>query len=140
MKKIINGKVYDTQTAKFLGRYASEETSSLDRTEVSLYIKRTGEYFLFGEGGPRSRFAKYQGDGSFSGGWRITPLSYDKAREWAEHLDADQYISIFGEPDDEEGTEILSVSLPRDVAAKIRRAAQQEGMTLSGYIAAKMSV
>ena len=139
MKSIIKNKVYDTSTARFLGRYASEETSSLDRTEESLYIKRTGEYFLFGEGGPRSRFAQYQGDGSFSGGWRIIPLSYDKAREWAEeHLDADQYISIFGEPDDEEGTEILSVSLPRDVAARIRRSAQQEGMTLSGYIASRV--
>ena len=140
MKSIIKNKVYDTSTAKFLGRYATEETSSLDRAEESLYIKRTGEYFLFGEGGPRSRFAQYQGDGSFSGGWRIIPLSYDKAREWAEeHLDADQYISIFGEPDEEEGTEILSVSLPKDTAAKIRRAAQQEGLTISGYIA-KLSV
>ena len=142
MKKIINGKVYDTQTAKYLGYYTNNQTSDLDQVDIRLYVKRTGEYFICGEGGPRTRYAVYNGDQSYSSGWAITPLSYDQAQDWAaEHLDADEYIRILGDPGEgEEGTEILSVSLPKDVAAKIRRAAQQEGMTLSGYIAAKMSV
>ena len=37
MKKIINGKVYDTQTAKYLGYYTNNQTSDLDQVDIRLY-------------------------------------------------------------------------------------------------------
>jgi len=134
MKKIIKNRVYDTNTAKEIGCY-SNDMSGFDIVEEALYIKKTGEYFLHGHGGARTKYAKCDDYGSSSSGDRIIPMTYDEAREWAqERLDADKYISIFGDPEEESGTEIISISLPKAMAARIRREAQQEGITISGYI------
>lgn len=98
MKKIINGKKYDTETAKVLA-----STSFLSRNDFGffcegLYIKRTGEFFLAGEGGPASKYAHRCDDGGFDGGEKIFPLTEEEAREWAEsNMTVDQYESVFGE-------------------------------------------
>jgi hypothetical protein len=42
MRKIINGRVYDTDIAFVVGEYASESTG----ITATLYWKRTNEYFL----------------------------------------------------------------------------------------------
>lgn len=99
MKKIINGKKYDTETAKKLGSWSNHcGYSDFNWCEETLYIKKTGEYFLFGEGGPMSEYAEACGQNQLCSGARIIPYTVEKAREWAEmHLDADVYESIFGE-------------------------------------------
>ena len=51
MKKIINGKTYNTETAKKLANWDNEIYGSFDSIEETLYQKRTGEFFLAGEGG-----------------------------------------------------------------------------------------
>ena len=59
MKKIINGKLYDTDTAKEMGTgCASCSPRDFHYYSETLYRKRTGEYFLYGEGGPASRYAE----------------------------------------------------------------------------------
>jgi len=134
MKKIIKNRVYDTITAKEVGCRSNGETG-IDRVEETLYVKKTGEYFLHGHGGARTKYAVYDSCGGSSGSDKIIPMTYDEAREWAqEHLEADEYIAIFGDPEEESGTEIISISLPKAMAARIRREAQQEGITISGYI------
>lgn len=52
MKKIINGKKYDTDTAKEVG-YSNNGllSTDIDYIEETLYQKKTGEFFLYGEGG-----------------------------------------------------------------------------------------
>ena len=53
MKKIINGKVYDTEKAKQVAYYSSAGSwRDFQHYEETLYLKKTGEYFLFGEGAP----------------------------------------------------------------------------------------
>lgn len=99
MKKIINGKKYDTDTAKEL---ASDGNGlgyrDFRNVHEALYIKRTGEYFLYGCGGAMSKYAHAIDDNSWSGGEKIVPLTEAEAREWAEtHIDADEYEAIFGE-------------------------------------------
>ena len=47
MKKIINGKVYDTQKAECVGKW-NNGLAGFDWCEEELYRKRTGEFFLFG--------------------------------------------------------------------------------------------
>ena len=99
MKKIINGKMYNTETAKVCGTYWNGlSRSDFKRYEETLYKKRTGEYFLYGEGGPMTKYAVSVGDNARTGGSAITPMTEAEARQWAEdHLDADEYIEIFGE-------------------------------------------
>lgn len=99
MKKIINGKKYDTNTAKEIGRYVSYGSwGDFRHYEETLYQKKTGEFFLWGKGGPMTKYAVAVDTNSWSGGESIIPLTLDGAKEWCEHnLTADEYEKIFGE-------------------------------------------
>lgn len=98
MKKIINGKVYNTETAKELAsRWNGRSERDFNCITETLYRKKTGEYFLHGEGGPNTSYAKRFGN-SWGYGERIIPYTEEEAKAWAEkHLDGDEYIDIFGE-------------------------------------------
>ena len=97
MKKIINGKRYDTDTAKFIGHAGYSHPSDLDYWSENLYVKKTGEFFIHGEGGARSRYGRQTSQNWWSGGEKIRPLSLKEAQEWAEkYLDGDKYEEIFG--------------------------------------------
>ena len=97
MKKILGGKKYNTETAHRVGGHCNGNTG-FGACSETLYRKRTGEYFLYGEGGPMSRYARMCGDNTWGYGQEIQPLTVDEAKEWAEeHLDADKYEQEFGE-------------------------------------------
>jgi hypothetical protein len=98
MKKIINGKKYDTETAKELARRDNGfGCSEFDYVEETLYRKRTGEFFLYGTGGAASRYSTHCGN-MWYGDERIMPLTEEEAKEWCEeYLDGDEYEGIFGE-------------------------------------------
>jgi hypothetical protein len=97
MKKIINGKRYDTETATLIGSARYGYPSDFEYWAEDLYRKKTGEFFLYGEGGPMSRYSRSTGQNEWSGGKEIRPLSLKEAQEWAEkYLDADKYEEVFG--------------------------------------------
>ena len=51
MKKIINGRLYNTESAKKVGYYNNGRIyNDFSFFEETLYRKRTGEFFLHGEG------------------------------------------------------------------------------------------
>ena len=136
MKKIINGKAYDTDTAKELASW-SDGLSFRDFTHVEevLYQKRTGEFFLHGAGGPASRYAVSAGQNSWSGGEKIIPLTWEAAREWAEeHLDADDYESIFGPVAEDDSRVTVTLSLSAGALERAKRSASQAGTSLSAFI------
>lgn len=138
MKKIINGKLYNTETAKEIANW-SDGLSFRDFTHVEeiLYQKRTGEFFIHGAGGPASRYAVSAGQNSWAGGEKIIPLTWEAARDWAEeHLDADEYESIFG-PVTEDGSRVaVNLSISTGALDRAKRAAAQDGVSLSAYIEA----
>ena len=98
MKKILNGKKYDTETATLIGSYDNGcLTNDFGYCEENLYHKRTGEYFLHGRGGANSKYRTYSGMNSWGGGQEIRPLTQDEAKSWAEdHLNVDEYEKEFG--------------------------------------------
>lgn len=102
MKKIINGKMYNTETAKVLGTaYSNAAVNSFEYWEETLYKKKTGEYFLYGHGGAASQYARRVDANSWSDGDGFTPLTESGAKIWAEkYLDVDEYCEIFGEPEE----------------------------------------
>lgn len=136
MKKIINGKRYDTDTAKKLANDWYSNRTDFHYWEETLYRKNTGEYFLHGEGGPASKYAQSVGQNSWSGGEKLIPLSVENARQWAEdHLDGDDYERIFGtveETSPEKKT--VAFSLPESTIEKIRNGAATGGISMSEYV------
>lgn len=96
MKKIINGKRYDTETAEEIGFWRTERSvTDFSCCEETLYRKRTGEFFLYGEGGPSSPYA-HASYGMMGAGAAIVPLTDDEAKTWVEQkLDADTYEALF---------------------------------------------
>lgn len=136
MKKIISNKVYDTSTAREIGCNSYSNPRDFNYWCETLYCKRTGEYFLHGEGGPMSRYSEQIEQNSWSSGEKIIPLSYENARKWAEeNLTADEYEREFGEITEDETAETINVSMPAALAAKLRRRAQEEGVSVSRLIA-----
>lgn len=125
MKRIINGRRYDTDTAKLVGSFESGYIGDFDWKEEKLYQKTTGEFFLAGEGGARTRWSRRTIDG-YSSGEGILPLTLDEAREWAEeHLSVKEVENLFRIPSDAEtGKKIQSFSLSQTAIAGLKRLAQ----------------
>ena len=117
MKKIINGKVYDTDTAKKCGEWHN------GKFEVeTLYQKKTGEFFKCN----RSNTVPLA---------YIMPLTYYGAQKWAEkHLDADDYISLFGEPVEDDSKTRLNLYVSTALAAKLKTEAAKQNISIGDYL------
>jgi len=102
MKKIIDGKKYDTETAVEVGYYSNDLPKSNFRwCKETLYRKRNGEFFLYGEGGGLSLYAHHLPNGSYCEGEKIVPISDAEAKRWCEqHLSYEEYVELFGEPEE----------------------------------------
>ncbi|RQD73490.1 MAG: hypothetical protein D5R97_09295 [Candidatus Syntrophonatronum acetioxidans] len=93
MKKVINGKLYDTEKAVFIASYRYSNPSDFKHIEEDLYKTKKGNYFLAGGGGPMSKYAVSLGDNQTGGSSDvITPLTAQEAREWCESREVDADI------------------------------------------------
>lgn len=128
MRKIIQGKVYDTDSAKLVGGWDNGMwDSDFDLEMEELYRKRTGEYFLYGSGGARTKFAQSDGYNSWTGGSVITPLTYEQAESWAQdNLKAKEYEAEFGTP--QEGEAAVSVRVPAATKHALEAEAARRGV------------
>jgi hypothetical protein len=143
MKRIIDGKKYDTETAYMVGQWENMyDVSNFHYYSESLYRKRTGEYFLFGEGGARSQYAETIGQNEWRGGEKIIPLTYDNARKWAEeHLSVEVYESEFGEvSEDDESTIAVTVRVPQSTKGAIDKMAARTGRTRGEIVADAIAI
>lgn len=82
MEKVIKGKRYNTDTARKIGGFKEFDPLSPDYIKEDLFVKKSGEYFLFCEGGSKSRYAQRSGS-SWVNGSKIVPLSYTDAMSWS---------------------------------------------------------
>lgn len=83
MKKIIDGKTYNTETAKKIAEWDNGLSyNDFDYRSEELYRKRTGEYFLYGSGGARTEWGTVMDDGWLAGGSNIVPLTQEEAQDW----------------------------------------------------------
>ena len=89
MNAMINGRLYNTETASLLGRCTITQECELQSYWEEFYRKKNGECFIYGEGGPFSKYGYYF-DGQWYEGKAIIVLSETEACEWEEqNLDAD---------------------------------------------------
>ena len=134
MKKIINGKRYDTDTAEFIGRWENIYNSADLQYECEeLYRKKTGEFFMYGEGGPASSYAVQTGSSSWSGSCKITPITEDEAKKWVEkNLDGDVYESLFEL--EEEGNIAFSLLIPENLYNKLKNESEKTGESMKDIV------
>lgn len=134
MKKVIKGRRYDTDTAKCVGADMFGNFMDFAHWTERLYRKSTGEFFLYGEGGPMSKYSRSIGQET-SGDERIMPLSYSEAQKWAEkHLSGAEYEEIFGEIDETGERQTIALSLTVGTVEKLKRDAAKANIGLSEYI------
>lgn len=92
MKRIINGKTYNTETALEIASFESSLSQSDFRyKEETLYLTKKGQYFLAGEGHAMTKWCTNNGNSS-SWGEGIELLDELEARTWCEHNSIDTSI------------------------------------------------
>lgn len=136
MRKYINNRVYDTDTAVEVGyRSSSEGRSSFGWFEETLYRKKTGEFFLYGNGHAASPYSQ-RAEGTMRGpGSRIEPLTAEEAEEWAQkHLSPEEYDAIFGEIMEDETQEMITLRVKASNAERIRREMTKTGKTAAQIV------
>lgn len=98
MKKVIDGKVYNTETATQIANWDNGVYGRDFRAcDESLYVTKKGTYFVHGEGGGLSRWSQPCGSNGSCGGEGIEVLSKKAALQWCEEhgVDADVIAENF---------------------------------------------
>ena len=135
MMKIIKGKKYDTNTALKVAEWDNELGKS-DHHAIfeTLYKKRTGEFFLYGEGGGLTGYSEKVGN-LFTWGEKIIPLTVDAAKAWVEsHLDGEEYEKIFDCVDEMDGKKVISLSLSIANIEKLKAVSLEKELSMSTLI------
>ena len=86
MIRIVNGKRYNTETATELCNISSNgySRSDFNYDNTDLYVTKSGNFFIAGHGGARSRWAQSYGQNGSQGGEGLRPLNKDDARNLLE--------------------------------------------------------
>lgn len=85
MRRVIDGKIYDTKTADCIAEWENQYyRNDFHFCEESLYRTKRGNWFLAGGGGPMSKYARSAGQNSWTGGEGLESLTSDEARQWLE--------------------------------------------------------
>lgn len=115
MKKIINGKTYNTKTARRIGTRSNNlPQSDFDHFCEEMYIAKDGRYFLAGEGGARTKYGSTLPDGWRAYGEDIIPITAAEALEWAEwYMEPDDFRAEF--PTEAEAKEMKRLADESDI-------------------------
>lgn len=137
MKRIINNKVYDTDTARSLGTWCNtEDQASPEYISEALFRKKSGEFFLYCSGRPSSIPGT---DCALDE--KILPLTFEQAAQWGQaHLPESAFSAAFGSADpadDHRITVHISVSASLWDAAK--KEASRRGVSVSGLVESLLS-
>ena len=137
MKKVIEGRLYDTEKAENLGCTEPSGHNKNDFTYFceTLYRTKSGAYFLHGEGHGNSRYGVWHGN---SGGWgeKIMQMSPQAARTWAEeNLSGDDYIAAFGEPEEAGDSRVaLNLTVSAEFKNKLLELRENTGKSMSKLV------
>lgn len=136
MKKVINGSRYNTDTAKKLANWESDQDyNGLYHEEEALCRTKAGNLFLWCSGGAASRYGKKVESNRWTSGEMIQPVSEEDARKWAEEkLDGASYDAIFGEVGDNAKDLQATVRIPAVLAEKLMARMDEENCNRNDLI------
>jgi hypothetical protein len=126
MKRIIDGKLYDTETAKIVAKwYWGSEDGQGDST---LYVNKNGAFFIVDETEEDETGPKYS----------LTPRTREQV---ANHLLHAEKLEVFNEdrlplppeatPEDIEPTATIYVRVPVSLKRRLEAAADKAGLTIT---------
>ncbi|MEG1577339.1 MAG: hypothetical protein RR336_01085 [Oscillospiraceae bacterium] len=140
MTKIINGAKYSTETARCVASWDNGIfCNDFRHCSEDLYRTKSGKYFLYGYGGPMSRYAEHHGNDT-SGGERIIPMSEDQARTWAEeNVDGDTYELVFGMVSDDEELLPMNIRITPAAREKLDAMKLSTGLNLGTIVSAAIN-
>ncbi len=95
MKKVIEGKVYNTVTATKLAEYSYGYSSDFSYISEELYLTKKGKYFLAGKGGPYTCYAEQVSRYTYCSGEAIIPMTKQEAFEWCQKRDCTEAIDEY---------------------------------------------
>ncbi len=136
MNKVIRGKRYNTESAKLVGAWEANEPENSDFWEKEeLYQKRSGEFFLVGQGGAQTQYARFSMAGESKPGIELRPIEPEEASDWAEeHLTADEYEALFGPVAEDGSRGRITLTLLNSTIDTVRREAQRRKMNFNEYL------
>lgn len=140
MQKRIHGLMYDTETATLIAKTDNGyPVSDLKFARYELYKKRTGEYFLYGEGNAASECHHFnRSENAYEAGEIIRPLGIDDVKHWLEKyqddFDHDIYEQEFGHIKQTGEKKQISLSLTVTAIEKLKRMASFQGKTQSEIV------
>jgi len=89
MKRVIDGKIFDTRTATRIGFTEFGTSGDHKYCYEALFKTPRGRYFLEYHGGPLSRYAVEQGPNLVGGSAGVRLLDNDEALAWCEAAEID---------------------------------------------------
>ena len=135
MRKIINGKLYNTDSAHRIDVASFSNPRDFHYWEETLYQKKTGEFFLYGEGGPMTKYAVSTGLNQWRGGEKIIPLDVEGAQKWVEdHSDDEVYERLWGKIPEDDTKKAVTFYLSVGTAEKLKRLARDRGCSVGDVI------
>jgi hypothetical protein len=99
MKKVVNGKLYNTETAELVHRWENGYGySDFKYRSKDLYKTKKGVWFIYHEGGPMTDMAISVGSNSYGGSEDIEPISEKDALKFLEsHGGAEEAEKYFAD-------------------------------------------
>lgn len=97
MKKVIDGKLYNTETAEAIAHWSNDlPRGDFRNCDETLLKTAKGAFFVYGEGGAMTQWSQAAGD-MRCGGTDILAMTTDEARAWCEthSIDADTIAQHF---------------------------------------------
>ncbi|MGX7141461.1 hypothetical protein ACWOBX_08415 [Facklamia languida] len=134
MKKVINGKRYNTETSTLVGEWENHySVNDFYWCSEALYQKKTGEFFIHGKGNAASKYSEPFGTNASKGGEKLIPITIDEAKKWVEEkLEYEDYEKLF--EFEEELNQSINVLIPVSLYEKLKDRANEDGTTQKNII------
>ena len=133
VKRIIDGKLYDTERSTLIAESRYEGVSDEEHYKEALYRNDYGVLFLAAEGGVESFYAALLHGGKPARGTDVIPLTASEACRWLEDHDHIEEIELLFGKQPQAGRDTLPIDLrvSPELKARIELAAAMENETVN---------
>ena len=84
MNRIVDGLVYDTETATKVAEWRTGYGRAFYAFDEAIFVTKNGRWFRAGHGGPKTVYRQQAGVNTYSSGWGLIPLTDDEALQLLE--------------------------------------------------------